>query len=230
MGFKNSDSLTKWVKYFLYIQVVIATISILSGYMEYYLLSDYKNGAYTSQELAVADGEASDSRQQVIGIIYIINFIISGFLILKWIHRANFNSHQLGAESMEFTSGWSIGYFFIPIMTLFKPYQAMKEIWQTSHNPKEWSMVEVSKLLPAWWTVWLINNFLGQIIFRTAGDAEGIEPLMRLNLITQASNVLDIFLAILTFLLIVKIHEKQKYAFENTAYNKDRPRRNNRII
>ena len=217
MEFKNSDNLTKWVKYFLYIQVVIATISILSGYMEYDLLSDYKNGVYTSQELAVADGEASDSRQQVIGIIFLINFIISGFLILKWIHRANFNSHQLGAENMEFTAGWSIGYFFIPIMTLFKPYQAMKEIWQTSHNPKEWNMVEVSKILPVWWTVWLINNFLGQIIFRTAGDAEGIEPLMRLNLITQASNVLDIFLAILTFIIICKIHEKQKYAFENTA-------------
>jgi len=225
MGFKNSDNLTKWVKYFLYIQIVVATISILSGYMEYDLLSDYQNGVYTSQELAVADGEASDSRQQIIGIIYLINFIISGFLILKWIHRANFNSHQLGAENMEFTASWSIGYFFIPIMTLFKPYQAMKEIWQTSHNPKEWNMIEVSKLLPAWWTIWLINNFLGQIIFRTAGDAEGIEPLMRLNLITQASNVLDIFLAILTFLLIVKIHEKQKHAFENTAnkqFNRDK--------
>jgi hypothetical protein len=217
MGFKNSDNLTKWVKYFLYIQIVIATISMLSGYMEYDLLSDYQNGVYTSQELAVADGEASDIRQQIIGIIYLINFIISGFLILKWIHRANFNSHQLGAENMEFTAGWSIGYFFIPIMTLFKPYQAMKEIWQTSHNPKEWNMIEVSKLLPAWWTVWLINNFLGQIIFRTASDAEGVEPLMRLNLITQASNLLDIILAILTFLVIVKIHEQQKHAFENTA-------------
>ena len=217
MGFKNSDSLTKWVKYFLYIQVVIATISILSGYMEYDLLSDYKNGAYTSQELAVADGKVSDSRQQVIRTIYTINFIISGFLILRWIHRANFNAHQLGAEGMVFTSGWSIGYFFIPIMSLFKPYQAMKEIWQTSHNPKRWNMVEVSKILPAWWTVWLINSFLGQIIFRTADDAEEIEPLMRVNLITQASNVIDIFLAILTFLLIVKIHEQQKYAFENIA-------------
>jgi len=223
--FKNSDKLTKWVKYFLYIQVVIAVISIASGYMEYNLLSDYKNGIYMSQELAMADGDANDKRLQAVSIIYLINFIISGFLILKWIHRANYNSHRLGAENMEFTSGWSIGFYFIPIVGLFKPYQAMKEIWQTSHNPKEWNMIEVSKLLPAWWTIWLINNFLGQIIFRTAGDAEGIEPLMRLNLITQASNVLDIFLAILTFLLIVKIHEKQKHAFENTAnkqFNRDK--------
>ena len=137
LEFKNSEKLTKWVKYFLYIQVVIALISIASGCMEYDLLSDYKNDVYTSQELAVADGEASDKRQQIVGIIYLINLIISGFLILKWIHRANYNSHRLGAENMEFTSGWSIGYYFIPILALFKPYQAMKEIWQTSHNPKE---------------------------------------------------------------------------------------------
>jgi hypothetical protein len=217
LEFRNSVKLTKWVKYFLCMQVVIAVISIASGYMEYDLLSDYKNGVYTSQELAVADGEASDKRQQAVSIIYLINFIISGFLILRWIHRANYNSHRLGAENMEFTSGWSIGYYFIPILTLFKPYQAMKEIWQTSHNPKEWSQVKVSNLLPAWWTIWLINNFLGQIIFRTADDAEGIDPLMRLNLITQASNVLDILLAIVTFSLIVKIHEKQMQAFESTA-------------
>jgi hypothetical protein len=43
--------------------------------MEYDLLTDYKNGAYTSQELAVADGESSDKRQQIIGIVFLINFI-----------------------------------------------------------------------------------------------------------------------------------------------------------
>jgi Domain of unknown function (DUF4328) len=215
MEYKNSDNLTKWVKYFLCIQIVIAFVSIISGYMEYDLLTDYKNGAYTSQELAVEDGESSDKRQQIVGIVFLINFIISGFLILKWIHRANYNSHQLGAENMEFTSGWSIGYFFIPILALFKPYQAMKEIWKTSHSPKDWDSVEVSKILPIWWTIWLINSFLGQIIFRS--DAEGIEPLMRLNLIVQASNVFDIFLAMITFMLVMKIHEKQNEAFQKNS-------------
>jgi len=40
---------------------------------------------------------------------------------------------------------------------------------------------------------------------------------MRLNLITQGANVFGILLAIITFSLIVKIHEKQMQAFESTA-------------
>ena len=29
-------------------------------------------------------------------------------LVLCWIHRANYNSHQLGATDMAFTPGWAV--------------------------------------------------------------------------------------------------------------------------
>ena len=61
--FKDSSDLTNWVRYLLYVQIFVAMISIGSGFLEYQLLSDYRNGAYTSQENAIADGEASDQRQ-----------------------------------------------------------------------------------------------------------------------------------------------------------------------
>ena len=43
-GFINSESLTKWVKRFLYIQIAVAIVSLISGNMEYQLLSAYENG------------------------------------------------------------------------------------------------------------------------------------------------------------------------------------------
>ena len=146
-GFKKSDTLTKWVKYFLYIQIAVAAISMASNFLEYQLLSDYQNGVYTSQEKAVADGEANDQRQQLIAIAYLVVFIVSGFLILKWIYRANYNARQLGASGMKFTPGWSVGWYFIPIFTLWKPYQAMKEIWKASHAPNDWTNAATSSIL-----------------------------------------------------------------------------------
>ncbi|MDZ7789932.1 MAG: DUF4328 domain-containing protein [Xanthomonadales bacterium] len=89
-------------------------------------MTDYENGVYTSQEQAVADGEANDRRQGIIGMIYLAIFIISGIVILKWIYRANYNARQLGAEDMRFTPGWSIGWYLFLFFTLWKPYQAMK--------------------------------------------------------------------------------------------------------
>ncbi len=72
-GFKKSDTLTKWVKYFLYIQIAVAAISMASNFMEYQLLFDYQNGVYTSQEKAVADDEANDQRQQLIAIASLLS-------------------------------------------------------------------------------------------------------------------------------------------------------------
>ncbi len=207
--FRNSESLTNWVRYMLYAQVLVALISIVSGYFEYQLLSDYQNGVYASPELAVADGEASDQRQGLITIIYMVVFIVSGFLILRWIHRANYNARQLGAENMAFTPGWSIGYYFIPILTLWKPYQAMKEIWKASKNPSDWGSSGTSSILPIWWTLWLISGFLGQTLFRLSMRAEELPELLNLNLITQVSNVLDILLVLVTLAVVNGIYQMQ---------------------
>jgi hypothetical protein len=193
----------------LYAQILIAVLSIISGYLEYQLLSDYQNGVYTSQELAVADGEASDRRQGFIGILYMAVFIVSGFLILRWIYRVNYNARQLGAENMEFTPGWSIGYYFIPILTLWKPYQAMNEIWKASKSPLDWSTQSTSILLPIWWTIWLISSALGQAIFRLSMRAEELPELINLNLITQTSNFLDIPLALVLLVIVNNIYKMQ---------------------
>lgn len=207
--FKNSEKLTNWVRYFLYIQIAVALVSMASGYMEYQLLSDYQNGVYTSQEKAVADGEANDQRQGTIALLYMVVFIVSGILILKWIYRANYNARQLGAKEMQFTPGWSIGWYFVPIATLWKPYQAMKEIWKASHSPNDWSNASVSSILPWWWFFWLANNFFGQAVLRMSLKANEIDELMNVNLVNQASDIVSIPLALITLALVNNIYKAQ---------------------
>jgi hypothetical protein len=215
-NFRDASGLTSWVRYMLYAQVVVALIAIGSNFLEYQLLSDYQNGVYTSQELAVADGEASDQRQRVIGLTYLAVFIISGFLILRWIHNSNFNARQLGAKEMEFTPSWSIGYYFIPILALWKPYQAMKKIWKVSHNPSNWQSENVSSLLWVWWFLWILTNILGQVIFRMSIAANELPELMNLNLISQASEILSIPLAFVTLSIVNKVYAAQMSAYAST--------------
>ncbi len=214
-NYKDSSNLTNWVRYLLYAQIVVAIISMGSNFLEYQLLSDYQNGVYTSQEQAVADGEASDQRQQIVALIYLAVFIVSGFLILRWIHRANYNARQLGAKDMEFTPGWSIGYYFIPILTLWKPFQAMKEIWKASHNPDNWTTEKAGSILGLWWFLWIVTNMLGQAVFRMSTGAEELSELMNLNIITQVSDALAIPLALVTLSIINSIYQAQSVAYES---------------
>ncbi|WP_419769557.1 MAG: DUF4328 domain-containing protein [Candidatus Marinarcus sp.] len=207
--FKNPTDLTKWTKWFLYAQVVIAVIAIISGTLEYQLLSDFESGVYTSQESAVAAGEASDARQGMVGIIQFIIFVISGILILKWIYRANYNARQIGATEMTFTPGWSIGWYFIPIANLWKPYQAMKEIWKASSDPQNWKTQSVSSMLPWWWFFWIVSNMFGNASFRLAMRAEEINELMAANIVTQLSDVTGIPLSLIVIGIVNKVHKMQ---------------------
>ncbi len=211
-GFKDPEGLTKWTKWtkwFLYAQVVIAVVAIISNMLEYQLLSNFKNGVYTSQELAVAAGEASDARQGVVGIVQFLVFVISGILILKWIYHANYNARQLGASEMVFTPGWSIGWYFIPIANLWKPYQAMKEIWKASSNPQSWSSQAVSSLLPWWWFFWIVSNMIANVSFRLAMSAEEINELLAANIVTQLSDVTGIPLSLIVIGIISRVHAMQ---------------------
>lgn len=208
-GFKSLDSLTKWIRYVLYTQILIAILSIIFGFMEYRLLSGYQQGVYASLKEAFADGELAIDLLQSIGIVSLIAFIASALLILPWIYRANYNARQLGAQKMNFTPAWSIAYYFIPVFNLWKPYQAMKEIWLASKDPIDWRFAKATPILPVWWALWLASNLLGQSIFRLSATAEQLPELLKLNMLSQISNVLDIPLAIVTLAIVNSIYRMQ---------------------
>jgi len=212
--FKEPGRLTTWIKYLLYVQVALALIAIGSNLMEYQLLTDFQNGVYFNQEMAVADAESNDKRQQIIAFSYLAVFIISGILILKWIYQSNQNARYLGAKDMTFTPAWSIGFYFIPIVSLWKPYQAMKEIWQASQNPNNWQLEKAGPILGIWWFFWIANSVVGQVVFRMSRRAQEISEIMNVNLVSQVFEVLSISLVIVTWLLINNISNMQKAQLE----------------
>jgi len=198
----------------LYAQILIAVLAIIFQFIEYQLLSAFREGTYASLAAAFADGKLAIEILQIIGILSLIAFVASALLILQWIYRANYNARRLGAQDMNYTPAWSIAYYFIPVFNLWKPYLAMKEIWLASKNAVDGrlsksSFAKSSPILPLWWTLWLVSNLLGQSIFRLSASAEKLPELLNLNLISQASNVIDILLAIVTYSMINTIYQMQ---------------------
>lgn len=211
-GFKDPANLTNWLKIFLYLTIIISVIALFSDFLEFQLINAFKQAVYTSQARAVADAEASAARQQLIGIIQFGTFVVTGILFLKWIYRANYNARRLGASGMKFTPGWSIGWYFVPIVSLWKPYQAMKEIWKASKNPIDWQNQHGNAILPWWWFFWIVSNFVGCVSFRLslrALIAEELNELLSACVVTLFSDVLQIALAIIAINMIRQIHEMQ---------------------
>ena len=208
-AFRDPSKLTQWLKYFLYASLAMDTIAVFSGVLQYQLLSDFKLGVYSLVELATAAGESNDKRQQIIGLFQFSIAIATIILFAMWIYRANFNARQLGAKNMKFTPGWSVGYYFIPFLNLWRPYQAMKEIWKASQNPTTWEDEERGAILPWWWFFFLIAGMLGNASFRTTMSAKEIHELISATGITIASDLVSIPATIIALVLVGKIHEMQ---------------------
>lgn len=195
--------ISRWVVWGLYAQVAIAVIALISGLMEYQLLTQFQQGQFSEGPAAEAAGAANDRRQAVIGILQVLIFIASGVAILVWMYRANANVRSLGAQGMKFTPGWAVGWFFVPFANLFMPYRALKELWQASAAPHAWTNEKVSGLFPVWWTLWIVSGVAGQIAFRLALRAQSIDALLGANVAALISDIVSIPLA-LVFMVIVK--------------------------
>ena len=135
-------------------------------------------------------------------------FIATAVFFLKWIYRINKNLGVLSSTRMEFTPGWSVGWYFIPLANLFKPYQAMKEIWVTAH--REWTAK--SSILGWWWFLWLISTYVSSIAGNLILKAETIDAYTASLIAYIISDGLDIVLTIVALLLIRQI---------STAYEKN---------
>ncbi|MCB1066351.1 MAG: DUF4328 domain-containing protein [Verrucomicrobiae bacterium] len=103
------------------------------------------------------------------GLSGFVAFILSVVFFSMWTHRVVSNAYALGGEWMEITPGWAVGWYFVPLANLIRPYQALKQTWQTTFESDE-----VSPVMPAWWGFWLISNFLSNFSFRLSirGETE----------------------------------------------------------
>ena len=143
----------------------------------------------------------SDDTLTLLGLVNIPTVVA----FLMWMHRASRNLRALGAYGQRFSPGWAVGWWFIPIMFFFRPYQAMVEIWRGSasrvlgESDLDWKGRPVSLLLGWWWGLWIASNLLGLVWAFSAANEWG--------LISATLTVAD---GILAILVVRRITDRQE--------------------
>jgi hypothetical protein len=124
---------------------------------------------------------------------------------LCWIHRARANLSGLGAIGARWSPAWAVIWWFIPFMSLVRPYEVVKEIWQASDPgapPTDWQQRDVPSLLGWWWgffLAWSIADRVAERIYRDVerGANSGLvaaEPVVDIAIL--GAGVLSAYLAI----------------------------------
>lgn len=141
-------------------------------------------------------------------------FVATGILFLIWQYRANRNCRAMGAD-LQIGPGWGVGAYFTPIICLYRPFHAMKEIWQASIDPVRWRDQPAPALLNTWWTLWIIASILGQMLFRMSFN-EQISPEATAG-VQVLSAIVDVFLCPVAVKIVRTITDNQAALISRTS-------------
>lgn len=208
MRFMNWAQLTGFVRLLLWANILYSILGAGITGLEIQILQEVRDTQPNISQALIDRAIDSDMRQQLMGVIGTILLVITTVFFLTWVRRAGKRTRQLGAEGLKISDGWAIGWYFVPIMNLWKPYQAMVEIYRSSIDPVNWASLKRDDQLPLWWGLWIASNVLGQVILRTAFSEE-LDQIILSSYATLGSDLLNVALC-LTFLPILKtIFESQ---------------------
>lgn len=92
-------------------------------------------------------------------VLFMPSLFISGIVSLCWVYGASRNAHALKNGRLTSSPGWAVGWFFVPIASLYKPFETMKEIWMVSAGPTDKRRNNVT-MIAAWWLLFIGGNII----------------------------------------------------------------------
>lgn len=184
----------------IWIVMILDVLSIYSSYLQYNLLKAFQN----NEEISDIMISTNDYREQGIAILYLLAFAISGVTFIQWFRRAYYNLGTI--ISTKNTEGWAAGSWFVPVISIFRPYQIMKEMNDKTIGflkTKTTNVIEDnSQLIGLWWGLWIVSNYIGKYVMKYSFKGDEVENLIGS---TQADMVLSFIGVPLAYITIKMI-------------------------
>lgn len=160
-----------------------------------------------SEAMSLADNV--DSILFISGITLIAISIFGFIMSAIWIYRASKNAAIMEPYPGRIRPGWAVGWYFIPFANLWKPFVALKEIWNSSFSPALSPIAPATALLGFWWAAYIANHILVAGLLRMQRRTDDIELYMTINNVMLFSTVLSTFSSFLFIKIMQQISARQ---------------------
>jgi len=204
--FRDLSLFTTVLKWMLIIGGLLAVFSLWSFWMQLDLLS---------RSFSPAEAHANDIRVRGLAGLSLLLTIVTLIVFARWIVLAHRNLPALGARYLDFTPGWAVGWFFVPVANIWKPFQAMRSLWQYSHSVHKPDLQDSTWVLGVWWTLWLISAVLGNFTMRNSIGTKTVADLTSTTQIGIANSFIDVFQYAIAVVLIARIWKAQAMQRDN---------------
>ncbi|HEY3391478.1 MAG TPA: DUF4328 domain-containing protein [Lacipirellulaceae bacterium] len=191
--------------------IILSLVMVASDISEFQMLTRLVNHeAVTDEQI-----ESNDNRQRLLGVTWLVWYLSTIVAFLMWVHRAHRNLPALGATGLEFTPRGAVGWYFVPIANLFKPYQCMREIYNAS-DPLNASDGDQSRpdrnapvVVKTWWALFLIMGFFGNAVGRARLKADTLEAYQIVAVASVIDGVVCIVATLAAIWLVRSIDRRQ---------------------
>ena len=115
------------VSILLLVDVLLHVASLLLSIVEF----SFPNLVPTGEEITQPEVLAVGLLEIGLAIFEVLLYIATVVAFLLWLYRSHENLPSFGVRknTLEYSSGWAVGSFFVPFVTLVVPYRAIKEMW-----------------------------------------------------------------------------------------------------
>ena len=193
------------------LMVALAVVSIACIAVDLSQL-EYLGRAQAGQAVEAAEGQEIDANQLVVNWTLIGLSMVAGITWLMWVHRATANLRLAGSGASRFTPGWAVGWYFVPILNLFRVWQVMQDLAGRSAegNDRPVGPRSESGLVGAWWAMFVFSRCIGRYVDHAIVKAETLSEVSRATRLSVFSDVLGVVSAVLAWVVVRRIDRLQR--------------------
>lgn len=168
-GLHNLGGISRTVVTWLYVNAAVNVFGAISAALLYLVMQNSKD----SQLLVLL----STATELMVGLAQLVCMIVCAVFFCKWIFRAYSNLETMRVPGLSTTAKMAVWYWFIPILYLWKPYYATRDVWQASDPQAQgstWLLSDIPKMFGLWWTLWLLQAAVAQAAARLSMKSDEI--------------------------------------------------------
>lgn len=173
------------------------------------------------ERVAIGEARDIDDRLVTVGLIQFAGLVLAAITFLIWWSRAYKNAIAMGIPHPRYTTGWAVGWWFVPFANLVIPKNVANDIYRGSdpdmpYRDPGWRQRPVSPLLHWWWGLWILSTIVDRIAAPddlNPNTAEDFLTLMRVSLVADLVEIIAAGLAIGVVLKITRRSEERRRRF-----------------
>ena len=204
-------SRASWAKGLLLLAGAVDIAAVLTGFALYRLADKAPSGTVT-----LAQFQAAEDRHDLVILIQVAVYLVAAVVFIRWFHRAYANLPAVGIDGLGHRTGWAIGAWFVPIVSLFWPKRIADEIWRGSNPSMEPDQSDARRrgkvpvFFGLWWLTFLASGFLVSAGSRQWDGAETFSQLELAALVQVSGDVLGVLSGMLAYVVVDRTSERQQ--------------------